>query len=479
MQPSDEQLALSAFEGDKEAFAKLYERHYQGIHDFIARMAQDPDVADDLGQSTFVKAWENLRMRQVTGNIKAWLYTIARNNTINELKRRKWVARPRRTKAEDESPFPYTVIDSSRLADPQGALEDNELVDLVWESATALNHKEYALLDMHLRRGLNAGELACALGVRRNNMNTMLYRLRRSIEESVVATLLARRGRRDCPELDALVADLPADGPTLAMRRAIVRHLDGCERCQESKKRYTSPVEIFSGLALLPVSAELQASNWQAIKAGIGSAGAGASPLVRVASRPLRWWGRATTPLKAAAVATVAAIVGVPVAVTLALALGSGASSPSEPVTTHGQATGVLAVEAEPMPASGVKLVGVRVRSPASALAGEVFEVFASADLLYGGPTEVVLADTTFAFAAPPDCSVSPGAPVTWGDTSLPRSVDVSIARGWEVSCVTAGVHDFVVDVTVAIDPSEPVTDPDPIDNSNSGMSATEILQGT
>ncbi len=475
MQASDEQLASSAFDGNDNAFAELYERYYQRIYDFVIRMVQDPDVADDLVQSTFVKAWENLRKREVAGNIKAWLYTIARNNTMNELKRRKWVIQSREHDDEGSVPFPFTIVDSSRLSDPQGVIEDEELVDLVWNSAKALNHKEYALLDLHLRKGLSAGELATAFGVRRNNMNTMLYRLRHSLEEAVGARVLLRRGRRNCPELDALVGELPADAPDLALRRATVKHLEGCSRCQESKQRYTSPVEIFSSLALLPVSSELQAANWQAIRARIGAADAATGSLIKAANQPLRWWSRTTNTFKAISVAALATAVGVPIVLTLLLARVGGATLPAEPLANPVQVGGA-ASEPDPIPMPGVAVLSVRVESPDRTALGEAFDVFASAGLINNGPAETVLADTTFGFRAPGDCLASPEAPVTHQDTSLPRNVGVWITRGWQVTCDRAGGHDFTVNVTVAIDASESVTDPDPLDNTNSGTRRTEIL---
>ena len=114
----------------------------------------------DLVQGTFIKAWENLQKRQVTGNVKAWLYTIARNKSIDELRRNKRLVTGTDNEAENSAWSPYTEIDASRPNDPQAAAEDKELVELVWNSAAALSPKEYSLLDLHLRKGLSADDLA-------------------------------------------------------------------------------------------------------------------------------------------------------------------------------------------------------------------------------------------------------------------------------------------------------------------------------
>ena len=80
---TDEDLALKASSGDKDAFGALYERHYRGVYDLVVRMVREHDLAVDVVQNSFLNAWTNLQKRTVTGNIKAWLYTIARNSAIS------------------------------------------------------------------------------------------------------------------------------------------------------------------------------------------------------------------------------------------------------------------------------------------------------------------------------------------------------------------------------------------------------------
>ncbi len=207
------------------------------------------------------------------------------------------------------------------------------------------------------------------------------------------------------------------------------------------------------------------------------SADAGEGSLVQASKPLLRRWARAPVAFKAITLATFAAVVGLPLALALVLAgEGSATTPPAEPTSTPVQAVRAAAPEPDPLPTPGLRVVAVRVESPASVSQGEMFSLFASAGLLYGGPAETLRADTTFSVLAPADCSVAPDAPVTYRDTSLPRNVDVSITRGWEVICSRSGGHDFTVSVTAAVDASEPVTDPDLTDNKNSGTKTTEVL---
>jgi RNA polymerase sigma factor (sigma-70 family) len=275
---ADRELIDRAEQGDREAFAALYRRHFQGLYDFALRIVRDDDLAADVVQSTFVKAWDAARKQKEVGNVKAWLYTIAHNLAIDELRLRKRLAEPSSGRRGEEGGFPFAVVDPSRFSDPEAVVQDRELVELVWDSASALNAQEYALLDLHLRRGLDADEISRHLSLAKSAVYTRLSRLRDSLEEAVTSTLLMRRGRRECIDLDWLLEELRATEATQPVRRAIKQHLAACERCQESKRRLVSPAEIFAGISLVPVTLELQSEIWEGVTAhlGLGSAAAAA-----------------------------------------------------------------------------------------------------------------------------------------------------------------------------------------------------------
>jgi RNA polymerase sigma factor (sigma-70 family) len=255
-------LAQLASREDRTAFAALYERHFQGVFDFVIRIVRDEDLASDLVQTTFIKTWEHLQRGRVPDRPKAWLYTLARNAAIDELRRgKRWVS-PGDRALEELGQGVYTDISPDHGIDPQAALEEKELASLVWYSATALRPDEYALLDLYIRRGLTADELAAGLGIRKGTLYTRLSRLKDSLEESVVANLLTRRGRRDCPTLDSLLTQLASTELDREVRDTVIKHLQTCDRCQENKSRFASPSEIFGSLALIPAAAGTKKTIW-------------------------------------------------------------------------------------------------------------------------------------------------------------------------------------------------------------------------
>jgi len=311
----------------QQVLSDLYERHFQSVYDFVLRTVRDPDAAADVVQNTFVKAWETLHRGATPDNIKAWLFTVARNAAIDDIRRRSHIARPRAADGEPDDPI-YLEVDTDRLSDPEAVLEDRDMVGLVWQAAKALNPKDYSLLDLHLRQGLTPDELAENLGVRRGNVYMMLSRLKEAMADAVTCLLLARRGRRDCAALDALLAGLPLSDLTKQARRAIRKHIDDCERCRERSRSFVAPAEIFSSFALVPVTPELRARIWDGIVRQLptGTLGEG-----RQARDPSSAATRGINRI-ASAVANAAAAV---MAAGALLAAGSSALPARDPINVH------------------------------------------------------------------------------------------------------------------------------------------------
>src|SRR5215212_1977030 len=215
---TDEQLAGRSAGGSTDAFAELYERHYRSIYDFAVRILRDPDAAGDVVQGTFTRAWSTLKGGTRPASAKAWLFAIARNLSIDEVRRR------RRLFPTEGIGLGLAELPDPAAFDPSETVETKELAELVWTSAAGLRAEEYALLDLHVRRGLNADELADSLGVRRGAVYTRLTRLRQALESAVATSLLLRHGRGRCPELDQLVVGQRAQGTLHERRRVLQSH---------------------------------------------------------------------------------------------------------------------------------------------------------------------------------------------------------------------------------------------------------------
>ncbi len=77
--------------GDDEAFVLIYEHFSPLLYRYIFRLVGNQELADDITQETFLKAFQNIRSIAKDSNVSAWLYRIASNACFDVLRRRKLI----------------------------------------------------------------------------------------------------------------------------------------------------------------------------------------------------------------------------------------------------------------------------------------------------------------------------------------------------------------------------------------------------
>jgi RNA polymerase sigma factor (sigma-70 family) len=232
---TDAELVSGSIAGDRAAFAQIYDRYADRLHDFCVGMLRDRDGAADCVQDTFCLAAPRLPQLRDPDKLRPWLYSIARSEALRRLRER------RRETPSDELPDVQ-----SDDAGPDTLAARNELADLIAEAAGGLSDRDRAVFDLAFRQGLDGPDLAEALGVSHSNANTMVHRLKGTVERSLGALLVARRARSrrgDCPELDEMLANW--DGHfTVLMRKRVARHIESCPNCDDERRRLVSPVAL-------------------------------------------------------------------------------------------------------------------------------------------------------------------------------------------------------------------------------------------
>jgi RNA polymerase sigma-70 factor, ECF subfamily len=86
--PAENEWILFARNGDMDAFNCLVIRYQDSLYGWVVSIVNDEAQADDITQATFIAAYEKLHTYR-SGSFKAWLFTIARNRSLDELRRRK------------------------------------------------------------------------------------------------------------------------------------------------------------------------------------------------------------------------------------------------------------------------------------------------------------------------------------------------------------------------------------------------------
>jgi RNA polymerase sigma-70 factor, ECF subfamily len=84
----DLELMRRVKRGDREAFGDLVNKYRQPIMNLAYRMTGDLSEAEDLAQTTFVQVYRFAHRFRESARFSTWLYTIARNLCLNEIRRR-------------------------------------------------------------------------------------------------------------------------------------------------------------------------------------------------------------------------------------------------------------------------------------------------------------------------------------------------------------------------------------------------------
>ncbi|MCW2560445.1 MAG: hypothetical protein JWP55_4409 [Mycobacterium sp.] len=249
----DAALARAAAAGDRSAFAAIYDRYADRLHDFCVGMLRDREAAADCVQDVFVTAATKLAQLREPDRLRSWLYAIARSEALARIR-----ARKREQLSEELPEMPSGEADMATLA------ARTELADLIADASGGLSDRDRVVLELAYQQGLDGPELAEALGVTPKNANTLVERLRDTVARSLGALLLCRRVNADpgrCPELAAIVDQW--DGQlTPLLRKRVARHVDGCAICEDDRARMVSPAALLGAAPIaIPAPAWLRSQT--------------------------------------------------------------------------------------------------------------------------------------------------------------------------------------------------------------------------
>ncbi|MCB0128129.1 MAG: hypothetical protein KDE58_37950, partial [Caldilineaceae bacterium] len=86
MQPTDEMLISQICAQDEVAFATLFARYRSAMTRHIEKTVRDAVVTEDLVQELFLRVWTHAAQWDNRGSVRAWLYRIGTNLTLNHLR---------------------------------------------------------------------------------------------------------------------------------------------------------------------------------------------------------------------------------------------------------------------------------------------------------------------------------------------------------------------------------------------------------
>jgi len=148
-----------------EAFEALYRRTFPRVYGYVATLLRDRSMAEDVTAQAFERAYRKRRsFRSSRGSEEAWIFGIARNAALDELRRRK---RRAKLEAEPEDAGASTAAD---------VLEQSLRRESVRAALAKLPPGELELVALKFAGGLSNEEIARVVGISPSNAGTRLHR---------------------------------------------------------------------------------------------------------------------------------------------------------------------------------------------------------------------------------------------------------------------------------------------------------------
>ncbi len=177
---SDDEIIASVLAGRKQDFSALIERHGRKVVLFVQRMTGDPDEAQALGQETFVKVYENLRWYRPENNFPAFLFRIARNLTLNWLKKQRRVHLFSRLFRDGEEGDRFASGDA-----PPDHAEEAERRDMVEAALRRLPPDQRLALVLKVYVEMSYAQIAAVTGWSEPKIETLISRGRSRLVRDV------------------------------------------------------------------------------------------------------------------------------------------------------------------------------------------------------------------------------------------------------------------------------------------------------
>jgi len=292
---SDDQLVALFRAGNEEAFRVIHDRYNQRLFAYARQMLSGSrQDAEDALQDVFVRAYGSLRASDRPVALRAWLYRVAHNRCVDQLRR--------------PIPPPADVFDVSRtpLCDPLVETERREDLKRLVQDVRRLPAQQRSVLLMRELEGLPYAELADAMDVSVAAVKSLLVRARMGLVESAEARDAA------CSEIRHALSI--AHGRGVRANGRARRHLRDCAGCRDYRTQLRRVHRSFAALSPaaagpLGLLAKLGlggGGSGGALAGGGAAAGSGAAAGGTIAGTA----GAALTATKVAAVVSAVVVAG-------------------------------------------------------------------------------------------------------------------------------------------------------------------------
>ena len=182
----DAALMLRVKQGDREAFTALVDKYKQPVMSFAFRMLRDATEAEDLAQNVFIQVHRSASRYQVASRFSTWLFTIARNLCLNEIRRRsRHPADSIDIQHPEQEDQPWRQFeDTKTFSPPQNLLQGESEEKIAGALASLPDNQRIAIL-LCRQEELSYEEIANVLGCSLSATKSLIHRGRETLKQKL------------------------------------------------------------------------------------------------------------------------------------------------------------------------------------------------------------------------------------------------------------------------------------------------------
>ena len=171
-----EELVRAAAKGRTDAFEELVRLHEKKVYALTLRMCGNPEDARDAAQEAFLSAWRGLPSFRGEAGFSTWLYRLASNAAIDQLRRNR--------RQREEASLDAGEMDApDQSPGPQEAAEGSELQRAVADGLASLSEDHRRILLLREYQELSYDEIAQTLDMDLGTVKSRISRARRALRK--------------------------------------------------------------------------------------------------------------------------------------------------------------------------------------------------------------------------------------------------------------------------------------------------------
>jgi len=180
----DAVLMLRVKRGDREAFELLVDKYKQPVTNLIYRTLGDATEAEDLAQNVFVQVYKSAHRYQVSAKFTTWLFTIARNLCLNEIRRRsRHPADSLDAPHPEHEDQPLRQFEDAKTFSPPDALLHGELEQKIQQALSDLPENQRLAILLCRQDELSYEDIARVLGCSLSATKSLIHRGRETLKQ--------------------------------------------------------------------------------------------------------------------------------------------------------------------------------------------------------------------------------------------------------------------------------------------------------